>query len=94
MNRPVGKMASNSEKARVTIYSKPGCHLCDEAKANILASGCADELVIEEVNIETRADLFEQYQYDIPVVFINGVKAFKHRVEGREFLRKLRRLHP
>jgi glutaredoxin len=79
-------------KARVTIYTRPGCHLCDEAKASILDSGCAGDIVIEEVNIDEDAALQEQYRYDIPVIFINGIKAFKHRVDPREFRRKLRRL--
>ncbi|MBI3653938.1 MAG: glutaredoxin family protein [Acidobacteria bacterium] len=80
------------KKAIVTIYSKPGCHLCEVAKANIEASADLAAILIEEVNIEEDAALKEQYQYDIPVIFINGVKAFKHTVEPQEFQRKLRRL--
>jgi glutaredoxin len=79
------------KKAIVTIYSKPGCHLCEEAKASILAAGCNDEFTIEEINIEEDAQLKERYGYDIPVILINGIKAFKHRVEPREFKEKLRR---
>lgn len=79
------------KKAIVTIYSKPGCHLCEEAKANMLAAGCNSEFSIEEVNIEEDAVLQERYQYDIPVILINGIKVFKHRVEPRQFKEKLRR---
>lgn len=79
-------------KARVTIYTRPGCHLCDEAKRSIHDAGRGDEFALEEVNIDEDPRLRDLYQYDIPVVFINGVKAFKHRVEPREFRRKLRRL--
>lgn len=79
-------------RAVVTIYTREGCHLCEEAKAAILSAGCADELAIEEVDIEAGPELRERYQHDIPVVFINGVKAFKHRVDPREFCRKLKRL--
>jgi glutaredoxin len=79
-------------KATVTIYSKPGCHLCDEAKANILAAGCSDEFTFVEVNIEEDAALKERFQYDIPVILINGIKVFKHRVEPREFREKFRRV--
>jgi glutaredoxin len=83
------------DKAVVTIYSKPGCHLCDEAKASMLSSGCNDEFILQEVNIEGDPSLKELYQYDIPVILINGIKAFKHRVDPQEFARKLRRfLHP
>ena len=79
-------------KAIVTVYSRPGCHLCEEAKAAVISSGCGDEIILEEINIDDDAGLLEQYRYDIPVVFINGVKVFKHRVDPRDFKRKLRRL--
>jgi glutaredoxin len=79
------------EKSLVTIYSKPGCHLCEEAKDVILQSECAGECEVEIVNIESSEDLLVRYQYDIPVIFINGVKAFKHRLSSREFCQRLRR---
>ena len=80
------------EIAAVTIYSRPRCHLCDEAKAAIEASGCAGEYTLEEVNIDDVPALRDRYGHDIPVVLINGVKVFKHRVDPQEFKRKLRRL--
>ena len=80
-------------KATVIIYTRPGCHLCDEAKAVISASGCNDEFSLEEINIDQDAALREQYGYDVPVIFINGAKAFKHRVDAGDFKRKLRRLN-
>lgn len=78
--------------ATVTIYTRPGCHLCDVARAAIEASGCSGEYLLEEVNIDEDPALRERYSDDIPVIFINGVKAFKHRVGSSEFKRKLRRL--
>jgi glutaredoxin len=80
------------KKAAVVLYSRPGCHLCEEAKASIRAAGCDDEYILDEVNIDENPALRESFQHDIPVVFINGVKAFKHRVDAREFKRKLSRL--
>jgi glutaredoxin len=79
------------KKATVTIYSKPGCHLCDEAKANILAAGCDGEFIFEEINIESDPQLTERYKHDIPVVLINGLPVFKYFVDKNEFKRKLRR---
>jgi glutaredoxin len=79
-------------KANVILYTRPGCHLCEEAKAEMLAAGCSNEYVLEEVNIETDAALREQYGWEIPVVVINGSKAFKYRLTAGEFKRKLRRL--
>lgn len=80
------------KRATVTIYTRPGCHLCDQAKAAIHASGCDGEFSLEEVNIDEDPALGERYGCDIPVIFINGVKMFKHRVDPGEFKRKLRRL--
>jgi glutaredoxin len=72
-------------KARVVIYSRPGCHLCDEAKAVIENSNCSDHFTLEVVNIESDEELLQKYRYDIPVVTIDGVQVFKHRVDPHEF---------
>ena len=78
-------------KAHVTVYSRPGCHLCEEAKATIEATRRGDEFTIEEVNIESHPDLLARYQYDIPVIAINGVEAFIHRIDPEEFRRRILR---
>ena len=72
-------------KAHVIVYSRPGCHLCDEAKEAIASAGCNDDFVLEEINIETSRELLLKYQFDIPVVLINGVEAFRHRVDVVQF---------
>jgi glutaredoxin len=72
-------------KPHVIIYSRPGCHLCDEAKAEILSAGCTDQFTLEEVNIESDDELLRKYKYDIPVITIDGLEAFKHRVAPDEF---------
>jgi glutaredoxin len=78
--------------ATVTIYTRPGCHLCDDAKESIRAAACDDEFTLEEINIELDPDLRERYGDDIPVFLINGTKVFKHRLDPQDFKRKLRRL--
>lgn len=77
---------------KVIIYSRPGCHLCEEAKSAMNEARAERAFTLEEVNIDLDPEMVELYKYDIPVIFINGVKAFKHRVSAREFRRKLRRL--
>ncbi len=79
-----------SGKAHVTFYTKPGCHLCDEAKQEILKADCADEYTLEEVNIEEDPALKARYGLQIPVVCINGVTAFKYRLTAEEFTRAVR----
>jgi glutaredoxin len=73
------------ENSLVIIYSRPGCHLCEEAKVAIRAAGCDAHYTLEEINIESDRELLERYRYDIPVITINGVEAFRHRVSAREF---------
>jgi glutaredoxin len=72
-------------KVKVIIYSKPDCHLCEEAKAMIRAAGCSDLFTIEEINIETDTELLARYRYEIPVIMIDGTEAFRHRLRSEEF---------
>lgn len=75
-------------KAQVIVYSRPCCHLCDEAKEAIRQAGCNDHFDLEEIDIETSRELRLRYQFDIPVITIDGVEVFRHRVDGKKF-RKL-----
>ncbi|HXM50380.1 MAG TPA: glutaredoxin family protein, partial [Pyrinomonadaceae bacterium] len=49
------------------------------------SSGCAELYALEEVDIESEPELFARYQFEIPVLFINGVEAFRHSVRADEF---------
>jgi glutaredoxin len=80
-----------SGKIIVTIYSKPGCHLCDEAKAAINRSRCFNEIELREINIELDNEIYERYKYEIPVIFIGERKAFKYRLTSKEFCDRLSR---
>jgi len=77
------------QKTCVTIYSRPGCHLCDEAKTAIENSNCSDRFTLEVVNIESDEELLKKYKYDIPVILIDGVEEFIHRVDPKEFRRRI-----
>jgi len=79
-------------KVQVVIYSRPGCHLCDEAKAAILNAGCSDQFVLEEIDIESDEELLRKYKYDIPVVAFDGVEMFIHRVDPKEFATRIKRI--
>ena len=84
-------MRPKSAKAHVVIYSRPGCHLCDEAKQTIEAAGCEDEYTLEEINIESDPNLLRRYQYDIPVLTIDGVETFRHRLTADAFRARVRK---
>jgi glutaredoxin len=80
------------EPIHVDIYSRPGCHLCDEAKAVIEPFRKHYALVLRTINVESSEDLENRYGSDIPVVFIDGKEAFRHRVDRTELERKLKAL--
>lgn len=79
-----------SRKPHVIFYTRRGCHLCEEARLEILASGCEGEYTFEEVDIEADPRLKALYGWDIPVVRIDSVTAFKHRLTAAQFARALR----
>jgi glutaredoxin len=73
----------------LTIYSRPGCHLCDEMKAIVRRTAETIPLHLEEVDISTDQDLEARYGLEIPVLLVNGRKAAKYRVTERELVRIL-----
>lgn len=90
-------MSASAEEAKlghsgprdVTLYTRPGCHLCEEAKAAIAPLLREFGAVLREVNIDEDAVLKERYGWDVPVIFIGARKAAKHRVDLGQFRRQL-----
>lgn len=74
-----------AEKLRILLYSKAECGLCEEMKQQMLEAHCAELYELEEVDIEGDAELFARYRYEIPVLWIDGVEAFRHRLKAEEF---------
>ena len=77
---------------RIEIYSRPGCHLCDEAKEVIDRVGRRVPFNVSVINIDNDPALEKLYGEQIPVVFINGTKAFKFHVDAVELEKKARKL--
>jgi glutaredoxin len=75
----------------IQIYSKSQCPLCDEAKEVLSRVQRRIPFELREVDITQDPALFQEYRYDIPVVFVNGHKAFKHRLDEKAVERRLRR---
>ena len=74
----------------LTFYTRAGCHLCEDME-HILRPvatelGCA----LEQVDISTDRDLEARFGLEIPVLFVNGRKAFKYRLTERDLRRRLR----
>jgi glutaredoxin len=73
----------------VTLYTRPGCHLCDEAKEQIAPLLRRAGARLREVNIDADDVLRERYDIDVPVLLLGARKVAKHRVDLRQFQRQL-----
>ena len=61
-------------RPRVTLYGKPGCHLCVDARA-VVEAVCAERQVTwEEVDVTTSAELLRRFGEEIPVTFVDGAQ--------------------
>ena len=61
----------------VTLYSRPGCHLCEEAERILHRLGAGSRFTLEVVDIESDDALLKRYMLEIPVVAIDGVQVAK-----------------
>ena len=86
---PEDELLAVSGPRDVTLYTRPGCHLCDEAKSAIAPLLYEFGAALREVNIDDDPILKERYGWDIPVIFIGQKKAAKHRVDLDQFRRQL-----
>ncbi|MBZ5700846.1 MAG: glutaredoxin family protein [Acidobacteriia bacterium] len=87
---PEEERLARATPREVTLYTRPGCHLCEQAKAAIAPLLAEFGATLREVNIDEDALLRERYGWDIPVLFIGAHKAAKHRVDLEQFRRQLR----
>ena len=75
--------------AHVVIYSRPGCHLCEEAKRAMAPLLREFGASLREVNIDLDPALRERYSNDVPVIFLGPRKVAKHRLDPLQFRRQL-----
>ena len=84
--------AGQKARASVKLYTRPGCHLCDEARREMAAAACGDLYELEEIDVDTDPELRRRYGWDVPVVTINDTLAFKHRLTRADFREEIRRV--
>ena len=77
------------ESRQVVVYSRKGCHLCELVKESLAKLSHRGGFTWHEVDVDSDSELRRQFNDEVPVVFIDGRKAFKYRMNEREFLRKL-----
>jgi len=74
----------------VVFFTRPSCHLCDDARAVLLAECERTPFELQEINIETDAALVREYGLRIPVVVVDGEEAFEYTVDAEAFAARLR----
>ncbi len=75
----------------VVLYGKADCHLCDEMKAIVDEVRREVPFTLDIIDIARDPDLLAAYGNDIPVLCVDGRKAFKHRVDAASLRRRLTR---
>jgi glutaredoxin len=73
----------------VTLYGRPGCHLCDEARLVLQRIRATHPFRLEEIDIEADDALLKRYLERIPVIAFEGEELFDHFVEEEALRRKL-----
>jgi thiol-disulfide isomerase/thioredoxin len=75
----------------ITLYSRPGCHLCDDMKAvvqRVARTLPTTPVTVVEIDISTDSALDERYGTEIPVLLVEGKKVAKYRI-GEDELRRV-----
>lgn len=81
----------HDQPLQLELYSRPGCHLCDDLRVLCEQLGAEFPLRLAEVNIETDPVLEARYGQEVPVLFIDGRKAVKFRTTVAALRRTLQR---
>ncbi|MCY4598075.1 MAG: glutaredoxin family protein [Bryobacterales bacterium] len=64
---------------RVTLYSRPGCRLCETARRELEAA--VKHITVEEIDVDCDPQLRARYGYDVPVAVADGRELFRHRFD-------------
>jgi glutaredoxin len=83
------KLPPMAQSREVIVYSRKGCHLCEIVKESLVKLHKRGGFTWREVDVDSNAEVRRLYNDEVPVVFINGRKAFKYRMDEQEFLKKL-----
>jgi glutaredoxin len=80
---------------RLTLYGRADCHLCHEMRRVVdEVVGDSEQVDVVEVDVDGDPALVRAYGDDVPVLCVNGVRAFAHRVDGATLRARLARERP
>lgn len=74
---------------RVTLYSKRRCPLCDNAREVLEVVRARHPFELVELAIDDSPSLWEQFRYDVPVVFVEGERLAHHRLRADDLEKRL-----
>jgi glutaredoxin len=75
---------------QITLYGKPGCHLCEDARILLQTLSPRFPLEVQEVNILSDPMLFRAFDVRIPVIVVDGSTTLEAPIDERELIRALR----
>jgi Glutaredoxin-like domain (DUF836) len=84
------KLPHSKGLMRLTLITRRDCHLCEEMAAVILEVAPAFAAAVDVRDVDSDPDLRARYTDEVPVLLIDGRKAFKYRTTARELERRLR----
>jgi glutaredoxin len=87
--RAIASWRSSGLVKRVTLYHAEGCHLCERARSTLAELRREHEFELREVDIGGDAELEARYREWLPVVEIDGERAFVYYLDTAAFLRQL-----
>jgi len=76
----------------VTLYGKPGCHLCDDARAVVRRVRAEHPFYLQEVDVSLDPVLHRDYGERIPVLAVDGEEVFEFHVEEAALIERLYRV--
>lgn len=76
--------------SRVLVYTKPGCHLCDDMLDLLRTALRGTGVAVAERNIALDLEDYERYKHDIPVLVIDGHEVARHRIAEPALVAALR----
>jgi glutaredoxin len=74
----------------ITLYTRVGCHLCEDAKAALERVRARVPFELEVIDVDTDSLLVERYGWEVPVVLVDGHKVAKFRVDEQALERRLK----
>jgi glutaredoxin len=74
---------------KVVLYGKPGCHLCDEARAVVSEALAGRDVELEQVDVTLDPALEHRYGERIPVLVLEGEELFEYFVDARALAERL-----